>query len=132
MCKALVVALLSLTLVLAGCTTSRLIPMATHTAEAAPAVHVGDRVTVTMKTGEIRMMKVQAVDAQTLTGENLDAGHDGSSSQIALADVQSIQVRRTSFWRSAGLTLGVAVAAAAAFFGYWFIRCGIDWDKCSD
>lgn len=130
MFKPLLVALISLSLVLGGCTTSRLIPMATHTGEVAPAVKSGDRVTVTMKSGEIRRMKVQSVDAQSLTGENLDDGHQGSSSQIALADVQSILVRKVSVWRSGGLALGIVAAAAAALIGIYLVRCSSNEDNC--
>jgi hypothetical protein len=72
-----------------------------------PQVVIGDRVVVTMKSGAIRNLRVEAVDAQTLTGRNVDGPQRGSSSQLALADIEQLQVSRVLWGRTAGLISGI-------------------------
>lgn len=129
MLKSTLVALLSLCLLLAGCTTTRTIAL---TSAAAPDVAAGDTVVLTLKSGEVRRMKVESVNATTLTGRNLDSARKGTTTQLALTDVQSMQVRKVSGWRTGGLAVGVVVAVAVAVVGALIIaQCGIN-NNCGD
>jgi len=116
MLKAAAIALLGICLVLTGCTTTHYIPFNNLQANEAPALSPGDKVRVTLKSGQIRSLKVAAADAQTITGLDLDKAHSGISIQIALADVQTLQVRefegRRTFWLVAGV---VAIVAAVMY-----------------
>ncbi len=129
--KAALVALLSLSLFLSGC-------VSTHSVTPAPAgnftraeLRPGDRAEVLLKSGKTRVIKVDALDSQTLTGRERQAG-ESVSVQIALADVQTIEVRRGSILRSAGLVIGIAAGLFVVLVGAVLIKCGKDYNKCSD
>lgn len=74
-------------------------------------------------------MKVESVDATTLTGRTLDSPRKGAITQLALADVQSMQVRRVNGWRTGGLVVGVLAAVAVVVVGVLIIgQCGTNGD----
>ena len=129
--KVALVALLVVSLATGGCTTTRTMTPGVSPASSRAQMHAGDRAKILLKSGEVRNMKVMALDDQTITGEE-GKGSSAVTVQISLADVQSVEYRRGSVLRTGGLVLGVAAAAVASFFGWYFIRCGIDGDKCSD
>ena len=132
MLKSTLVVLLSLCLLLAGCTTTRTIALTSAAGGVAPDVAAGDTVVLTLKSGEVRRMKVESVNATTLTGRNLDAARKGTITQLALTDVQSMQVRKVSGWRTGGLAVGVVVAVAVAVVGALIIaQCGTN-SNCGD
>jgi hypothetical protein len=60
----------------------------------------GDRAKILFKSGEVRNVKVTALDDQTITGEE-GKGSAAVTVQIALADVQSVEYRRGSGLRTA-------------------------------
>jgi hypothetical protein len=133
MMKSILVVLISLCLALTGCTSTRTISVADRAPEAVPTVKSGDRVVVTLNTGEALRIKVESVDAQTLTGRNLDGPGNGSSSQLALADIRAIEVRKTSVGKSIGLALGVIVGVAVLVVGGLLVaQCGTSLDDCGD
>jgi hypothetical protein len=133
MLKSTLVVLLSLCLTLAGCTSTRTIAIADRAPEAVPVLKAGDRVVVTLNTGETRRMKVESVDAQTLTGLTLDGAGKGSSSQLALSDIRTIEVRKTSAGKSIGLALGVIVGVAVLVVGGLLVaQCGTSLNDCGD
>jgi hypothetical protein len=133
MLKSTLVVLLSLCLTLAGCTSTRALSVTDRAPEAVPALKAGDRVVVTLNTGETRRMKIENVDAQTLIGLSLDGAGKGSSSQIALSDIRTIDVRKTSVGKTIGLTLGVIVGAAVLVVGGLLVaQCGTSLDDCGD
>ena len=125
------VAVLSLALLLSGC-------VSTHSVAPAPAgnftraeLRPGDRAEVLLHSGKTRVIRVDAIDGQTLTGREKQRG-ESVSVQIALADVQSIEVRRGSILRSAGLVIGIAAGLFVVLIGAVLIKCGQDNNKCSD
>jgi hypothetical protein len=133
MMKSILVVLISLCLTLTGCTSVRTISVADRAGETVSAVKAGDRVVVTLISGEARRMEVESVDAQTLTGRNLDGAGKGSSSQLALSDIRSIGVRETNTGKSIGLALGIVVGTAAVVVGGLIAaQCGIRFDNCGD
>lgn len=129
--KKLLVTLLAISLVATGCTTTRTMTPGVAPTSSKAQMHAGDRAKILLKSGEVRNLKVTALDDQTITGEE-GKGKEAVTVQIALADVQSVEYRRGSVLRTGGLVLGVAAAAVASFLGWYFIRCGTDGDKCSD
>jgi hypothetical protein len=133
MLKATLIALLSLCLLLAGCTTTRTIALTSPVGGVMPEVATGDTVVVTLKSGEVRRMKVESVDATTLTGRILDSARKGTITQLALTDVQSMRVTRVSGWRTGGLAVGVVVAVAVVALGTLYIaQCGTNGDCDGD
>lgn len=55
-------------------------------------------------------MRLEAIDSQTLTGRNVEGSKRGTSSQLALADIQQLQVRRVLVGRTAGVISAVVLA----------------------
>jgi hypothetical protein len=129
--KTVIVGLISVCLVLAGCTTTRMVPVAANPSDAMASLRIGERVSLTMKTGELRRLRVTALDTGTITGENLDYPK-GTTVQVALADVQSIAATRFSGGKTAGLSAGVILGLAALAAGalLYSLKCG-DNDDCS-
>lgn len=133
MLKPTLVAVLSLCLMLSGCTTTRTIAPTSSTSGVAPAVAAGDTVVLTLKSGEVRRMKVESVDATTLTGRNLDSARKGSSTQLALTDVRSMQVRKLSVPRTGGMVVAAAAAVAVLTAGILVLaQCGTNGDCDGD
>jgi len=116
MLKTAVIALLGICLVLTGCTTTHYIPFNNLQANEAPALRPGDKVRVTLKSGQIRRLKIAAADAQTITGLDLDKAHSGTSVQIALADVQTLQVQEFEGVRTFWLVAAVVAIVAAGMY----------------
>jgi hypothetical protein len=104
--KCTLIVLSSLCLVLAGCSTSRMISLPQPPGAAAPNVKVGEKVTLTMKSAERQRLRVEAVDANTLTGASLDPPR-GRVIQVSLADVESMTATRFNAGRTLGLAAGV-------------------------
>lgn len=105
--KSAVVALLSLCLAFTGCTTTRLVPLSERPAEGRPAVRIGERLHITLKTGEELDLKVTQVATGTVTGKRLSAPR-GATLQIAMSEVQGMSARRFEAGKTVGLVLGVA------------------------
>jgi hypothetical protein len=96
-----------------------------------PRSLVGREVQVTYKNGEVRKLEVESADAQSITGRNVDRDRKGTSSQIALAEVQSIEFRlanrETPAGRTATAVLGAFVVAGLLLIGGIFLaNCGTD------
>jgi hypothetical protein len=104
--KAAWIILLSLCLVSTGCTTSRWVNLPQPPGTGAPRVEIGEKVTLIMKSAARQRLKVEAVDASTLTGTKLDSPR-GRVVQISLADVESMTATRFSGGRTLGLVAGV-------------------------
>lgn len=102
------VGLLSFCLVATSCSTTRLVPLSERPAESRPAVRVGERLHITLKSGEELDLKVTEVATGTLTGKRLSQPK-GASLQIAMAEVQGMSARHFHGGRTAGLVLGVTV-----------------------
>jgi hypothetical protein len=125
MTKAALITLMNICLALAGCSTTRTVALGSVPGVAVPNVKAGDSVRITMKSGEARRLKLSAVDANTLTGKDLDARGSGTIVQIAMTDVQSLEQRRFSTGRTAGLTIGVIVGIATLVVGaLLYAECG--------
>lgn len=125
MTKIALITLLGICLVLAGCSTTRTVALGGVPGMAVPNVKAGDSVRIVMKSGEVRRLKLSAVDANTLTGKDLDARGSATTVQIAMTDVQSLEARRFSTGRTAGLTIGVIVAIATLVVGALvYAQCG--------
>ena len=120
MTKPALVCLLSICLASAGCTSTRSIMLPQPAGQSVPRVAVGERVIVTMKSGAIRHLRVEAIDAQTLTGRNVKGSQRGNSSQLLLNDVELIQVRTDQSGRTIGVIAGVLVVGLVARAVYCF------------
>jgi hypothetical protein len=118
-------------LVLHGCSSMRALPVAAVQEDSA-ALSVGDSIRVTLRSGEVRRLKLVAVERDVLTGVDLDSPRSATSLQIAIADVHALEVRKTSLLRSAGLGVGVLAVIAVGLVGYFVIKCGANGRKCSD
>jgi hypothetical protein len=129
--KSTLVMLLVVSLALTGCISTRVIVPGADPTLARTVIHVGDRATVLLKTGKVRTLEVSAVDDQTITGRE-GKGSAAAIVQITLADVQSVEYRRVSGLRTAGLAAGVVVGLAASLVGAYFIVCGKNSHKCSE
>ena len=88
--KKLLVMLLAISLVATGCTTTRTMTPGVAPASSRAQMHAGDRAKILLKSGEVRNLKVTALDDQTITGEE-GKGKEAVTVQIALADVQSVE-----------------------------------------
>jgi hypothetical protein len=117
--KPALVCLLSICLASAGCTSTRSIPLR-PAGQSVPRVAVGDRVIVTMKSGAIRHLHVEAIDAQTLTGRNAERSRRGKSSQLLLTDVERIQVRTVRSGPTIGVIAGIVLVGLVARAVYCF------------
>jgi hypothetical protein len=111
MIKAGLVALLSICLVSAGCTTSRTVYLSD--AGALATLEKGDLIDVTLKSGEVRKLKLTAIDANSVSGT--DARSRRTTVQLALAEVQSLDVRKLSFGKTVSFGSGVLFGAGALF-----------------
>jgi hypothetical protein len=129
--KAALVALLSLSLFLSGCVSTHSVTPAPEGNFTRAELRPGDRAEVLLHSGKTRVIRVDAIDGQTLTGRERQGG-ESVSVQIALADVQSIQVRRGSILRSVGLVIGVAAGLFVVLVGAVLIKCSQYNNKCSD
>jgi hypothetical protein len=72
----------------------------------------GDTVTVTMRSGDVRELRLAAVDADTLRGEQM---------VVAIDQIDRLTVTRVSGARSLGMMMAV-VAAVATVGAYFFVR----------
>jgi hypothetical protein len=130
--KAVLVILMAICLGVTGCTASRFYSPGDGQAVAAGEIHVGDRARIVLKSGESRTLRIRAVDSQTLTGD-VGTGTNTSSMQVALTDIQTIEIIRTKGLRTAGLVLGVIVGVAVVVVGGILVaNCGIKLDNCGD
>jgi hypothetical protein len=127
--KSALIAFLSACLVLAGCTTTRHVPFNQQTDEA-PALKPGDTVRVTLKSGQVRRLKVAVAGHETLTGQDLDAAGN-TSIQIALADVQTLEVRKVSSGKTVGLGLAIIAGIVAVLYALFFISCYSEYGQCT-
>ncbi len=130
MLKSALVALLCACLLTTGCNTTHYIPYGNLQDEKAVALKPGQTVAATMKSGQVRKLEVTSVDRETITGRNLDTKGADTSVQIALADVQSLEVRKFSGGKTFLAVAGVIVGLAAVLFGAYVIAC--DNGGCSD
>jgi hypothetical protein len=132
--KKLSVVLLAISLAASGCTTTRIMTPGVPTANASQQVHAGERARVLLTNGEVRNLKITAIDDQSITGVE-GRGNSAKTVQIAMADVQSVEYRRISGQRvgrvAGGLVIGVATAAAL-FVAAFYVTCGKNAHKCSD
>lgn len=110
--KAALIVVLSLSLVSTGCTTSRWVSLPQPPGTSAPRVEIGEKVTLTMKSTDRQRLKVEAVDASTLTGTTLDSPR-GRVVQVSLADVESMTATRFSGGKTLGLAAGVVAGVLA-------------------
>lgn len=104
--------LLSLCLMVSGCSSARMI--AVH--DAPTALRKGDRVNLVMKSGETWKLHLEQVDAGTLTGRKLRTGGGGERVQVALAEVQTLERRQFSPARTTGMVAGVLVALLGGLY----------------
>jgi hypothetical protein len=115
-----------------GCTTSRFYSSGDGQAVAAGELHKGDRAKILLKSGETRTLRIRAVDSATLTGD-VGTGSKTSSVQVALVDIQTIEITHADGLRSVGLVLAVlAGVAVVAVGGILVANCGIKVDNCGD
>jgi len=122
----MLVALWSVCLVLGGCSSSRYVQVSSPQNSESPAVVPGDYVRVTMKSGEVHRLKVAAADLDTIAGDDQDSRHSGRSLEIAMADVQKLELltaRDISAGKTTGLVLGIIAAVAAIAFAAFVIDC---------
>ena len=112
------VVLLSFSLLVTGCTTTRTIPVSQVTAAESARVKPGDKVIVTLRSGETRTFRVTAVESGALVGKDV---------RIAFADIEKLQNRKVSYLKTGGAVLGVLVVAA----GLW-IRAIIESEEGAD
>jgi hypothetical protein len=108
MAKMALIVLLSIALVMSGgCTTTRLVP----TGNAAELLEEGDQVRLTLRTGEVRRLKLQSIETDALIGKELrTAGNFDNAVRIPLADVEYIEHRQLSWARTGGAVLGTVAA----------------------
>jgi hypothetical protein len=134
MARIALIALLSFCLVLTGCTSMRTVPLAATSGIGVGKLKPGDTVRFTMRTGEVRWLKLSAVEADTLTGKYLDSADPTAIVQVAVADIQSLQVKKVSWVRSVGAGLGVVAAVFVGLVLAVVLKCGYinGEDKCSD
>ncbi|MCC6630550.1 MAG: hypothetical protein IT482_00655 [Gammaproteobacteria bacterium] len=129
--KKLLVTLLAISLVATGCTTTRMIAPGAVSPTGYTLVEKGDRAKLLLKSGQTRNLKITSVDDKTLVGKE-GRGAKAVSVQIALADVQSIELTRTSGARTGGLVVGILLTAAAGAAGILMLQCGVKLDNCGD
>jgi hypothetical protein len=114
--KRWLVSLLCCCMVVSSCTTLRKVPL---TAGAPPVssagIKPGDTVMITLRDGTRRELKVQQVEAEALTGGTRSGAE---VARFAFADMQTLEVRRVSFWKTTGavgatlVVIGAAILAA--------------------
>jgi hypothetical protein len=117
--KTVVTAVASLAVCLStACTTLRTVAVEPGGQPVQSAVHVGDKVRVTTKSGATHDFQVTAIGASSLTGTSIatwGAGSDptGSPIDVRYVDIAQLEVRRVSGLK----TVGIIVAAIAVAIG---------------
>lgn len=99
--------MLLLSLCLIGCTTMKAVERPT------PALHsqieAGDDVVVTTRAGKIYSLKVIQVSNDALIGSD----QAGKRWKVPYEQIQAMEARRISGWKTAGMTAAVVIAALA-------------------
>jgi starvation-inducible outer membrane lipoprotein len=96
----LVVYFISLSLLLHGCTSMRPLEGAEDPDKLVSQINAGDHVMVTTKQGQKIGLKVTAITKEKIVGNNID---------IAVADVEKIEVKRHDVVKTGGLILAYVV-----------------------
>lgn len=142
-CRLPVVMLLGAALVSTGCTTTR--PVWTDAATVPPPgsgrmltlteLRAGDRVSVTMASGSVRRLKLTATGPDRLAGVDMDAKGDATTVEVSIAEVRSLEARRTSVLKTGALGVGIAAGTFVVAALSWMLKCnyiGGGQDQCSD
>lgn len=102
------VVLLGLSLLCSGCTTLQRVHLPERvTSQSLTAVKPGDRVEITLKSGEQKRFRI---------AEITETGLQGRRDSVAFADIAALDVRRVHAWRTTGAVLGTVVAVAVVGF----------------
>jgi hypothetical protein len=100
------VALISICVAATGCTTTRTLPRPAMAAEAQSAgLRPGDKLIVTLRTGEVRKFRLIAVEADALTGKDV---------RISFADIEKLQTRKVSGRKVAAIIGATVVVIGGA------------------
>lgn len=100
------VVLISICLAAAGCTTTRTLPRPAAAIEAQSAgLKPGDKVIVTLASGEVRKFRLTAIEADALVGKDV---------RIAFADIEKLQSRKVSGRKVAAFVGATVVVIAGA------------------
>ncbi len=111
------VSLLCCCLVTSSCTSLREVPLPAVAASVSGAgIKPGDTVVITLRDGTVRKLEVEQIEAEALVGK---VRRGAGIERHAYADMQALEVRRVSFWKTTGAVattvLVVALVALAAF-----------------
>jgi hypothetical protein len=106
------VSLLCCCLVFSACTSLREVPLPAG----APAVSVagikpGDTVVITLRDGTVRKLEVEQVEAVALVGKSR---RGTGNERHAYADMQALEVRRISIWKTTGAVAATVLVVALA------------------
>jgi hypothetical protein len=111
------VALLSATLLMHGCTSFRAAPL--HGAHGVgPDLYAGDRALVTLHSGITLSLKVSEVSSEAIIGQDLDAAGKPVVS-VPLDEVRTLEVRRydrTLTWKRTAKLVLIPLAVVAVGF----------------
>jgi hypothetical protein len=100
------VVLASICLAATGCTTTRTLPRPAAAMEVQSAgLEPGDKVIVTLPSGEVRKFRLTAIEADALVGKD---------ERIAFADIQKLQTRKVSGRKVAGIVVATLVVIGGA------------------
>jgi hypothetical protein len=110
--KRWLVSLLCCCLSVSSCGALRDVPLtADSTPLSSAGLKVGDTVVVTLRDGDRHKVKVTQIDGTSLSGK---ARRNDAEVRYAFADMASLDVRRVSFWKTAGAIGATLVIVGAA------------------
>jgi hypothetical protein len=99
--------LISICLAGTGCTTTRTLPRPQAASDAkSTGLEPGDKVVVTLTSGDVRTFRVTAIEPDALVGEN---------TRVPFADIEKLQRKKISALKTSGAVVGVLAVA----FGLW-------------
>lgn len=99
--------LIALCLVSTGCTATHMLPVPSATTEPSRLPTPGNKVVVTLQSGEIRRFRLEAVEADALKGKDIS---------VPFTDIEKLQETQFSMKRTSNLVFGTLAAIAAAIY----------------
>ena len=102
-----IVALLSASLLLSGCTTMHSVAVPTSSSQTL-AVHVGDHLEVQTKAGHVQTFTVTQIEPDAFVGKDV---------RVKFDDISGLQVRKIQPAKTAGMVVAVAVLIGLVVVG---------------
>jgi hypothetical protein len=106
------VSLLCCCIAMSSCTSLRHVPLpAGAPAVSGAGIKPGDNVVITLRDGTVRKLKVEQIEADALVGK---PRRGTGNERHAYADMQALEMRRVSVWKTTGAVAATLLVIALA------------------